>query len=382
MPRHSRKPPQKKGASYSACVAQTDVTVYDFAHTEPSLVKTCRLKKSTINSFNKEAKKMTTEDGAAHDADLAWDEKDLDDFDIEYMPSDIQLFISSPMSPNEGPEDYTEGRVYPLDLWFILAQYIRPEDVGLFARLCTSSHYVTHTAGYWNRLYLRYYNHDKELPNDLTLACMERRHGLRSRVIRSLFYLYKPFQDRTKVSTTFEKEAYFLEGSRCILMWHQKIRNSWNFYFKFKLPSESISKCNLLQHISPVKTRRLELLDSFNDVYDNVEKDCCVLAITAKNFISIPVCMGLVLNKMLVSVSSDMRYQRVRLLFHSQRIHMAKEMSDSGVIAVLDPVIDMKVLHWWHPKFPHVVTIGSPPPIQDTPLVEDDWGLAHLQPEV
>lgn len=45
------------------------------------------------------------------------------------------------------------GIDYPLDIWFILSEYIPPEAVAKFARICKSSYYVTNTAKFWLNLY-------------------------------------------------------------------------------------------------------------------------------------------------------------------------------------------------------------------------------------
>lgn len=45
------------------------------------------------------------------------------------------------------------GIDYPLDIWFIISEYIEPEAVGKFARICKSSYYVTTTAKFWFYLY-------------------------------------------------------------------------------------------------------------------------------------------------------------------------------------------------------------------------------------
>lgn len=45
------------------------------------------------------------------------------------------------------------GIDYPLDIWFIISEYISPEAVGKFARICRSSHHVTTTGKFWFHLY-------------------------------------------------------------------------------------------------------------------------------------------------------------------------------------------------------------------------------------
>jgi hypothetical protein len=48
------------------------------------------------------------------------------------------------------------GVEYPLDIWFLISEHIRPEDVSTFARICQSTLHVVSTAKFWFHLYRRY----------------------------------------------------------------------------------------------------------------------------------------------------------------------------------------------------------------------------------
>ena len=48
---------------------------------------------------------------------------------------------------------YHPGVDYPLDVWFIISEYIRPEAVGKFAQICRSSYHVVTTGKFWFHLY-------------------------------------------------------------------------------------------------------------------------------------------------------------------------------------------------------------------------------------
>jgi hypothetical protein len=48
------------------------------------------------------------------------------------------------------------GVEYPLDIWFLISEHIRPEDVSTFARICKSALHVVSTAKFWFHLYRRY----------------------------------------------------------------------------------------------------------------------------------------------------------------------------------------------------------------------------------
>lgn len=49
-----------------------------------------------------------------------------------------------------------DGEEYPIDIWHVIAAYIRPEDVCRFALICKNAWAVTCTAAFWTRLYKRY----------------------------------------------------------------------------------------------------------------------------------------------------------------------------------------------------------------------------------
>lgn len=52
-------------------------------------------------------------------------------------------------------QDESTGFIYPLDLWFLISEYITPECVGKFASICKSSYHVVQTAKFWYHLYKR-----------------------------------------------------------------------------------------------------------------------------------------------------------------------------------------------------------------------------------
>lgn len=52
--------------------------------------------------------------------------------------------------------DNLDGEEYPLDLWFIIAMYIPPEDIGKFSQICRASNHVVNTVYFWMRLFKKY----------------------------------------------------------------------------------------------------------------------------------------------------------------------------------------------------------------------------------
>jgi hypothetical protein len=52
--------------------------------------------------------------------------------------------------------DDDSGMEYPIDIWFLISEHIRPEDVSTFACICKSALLVVSTAKFWFYLYRRY----------------------------------------------------------------------------------------------------------------------------------------------------------------------------------------------------------------------------------
>ena len=50
-------------------------------------------------------------------------------------------------------EYHSDVREYPLDLWYIIAMYIAPEDIGRFSSICRASNHVVNTIYFWMRLF-------------------------------------------------------------------------------------------------------------------------------------------------------------------------------------------------------------------------------------
>lgn len=75
---------------------------------------------------------------------------DEEDCNKKVTNNTINYNIKSPVSKND--ENYS---TYPIDLFFLIAKYIRPEDIGRFALVSKGAYFVTHSAGFWKLLYKR-----------------------------------------------------------------------------------------------------------------------------------------------------------------------------------------------------------------------------------
>lgn len=64
-------------------------------------------------------------------------------------------FISAGVIQQNREENNNEYTEYPIKIWLLLAEYIRPEDVKSFSLICKTTLSVVNTASFWIRLYKR-----------------------------------------------------------------------------------------------------------------------------------------------------------------------------------------------------------------------------------
>lgn len=186
------------------------------------------------------------------------------------------------------------------------------------------------------------------MPDGLKIETLERINGLRQRVIRALYYIYPPFITKIIRTLPFEDEPHMLAGHRCMLTWHEKVKNVYNFNFKFK--KERIYDINKLHYFREIP----DLRNGYKDLYLNRENDYYVLEVTCQTFLSVLPVMGLVLSNVYLKLSSGMRYHCLKLVFDTN-IKGIPDGNRKGVedtVIVLDPVLNLKIYPWWHPKYP------------------------------
>lgn len=130
--------------------------------------------------------------------------------------------------------------------------------------------------------FFRYYTTEVKLPQRLRPECMERPHSLKACVIRALFHMYPPFIERVRSSAPFDSEPHLLMSWCCVLMWHRKNRNAWDFYFKFHRDCSSSSNYSRYNN-----SRRPDLLEMLEDVLANSEDGCRVLQVNSRSYFNI-----------------------------------------------------------------------------------------------
>ncbi|XP_069489783.1 transmembrane protein 183A isoform X2 [Ambystoma mexicanum] len=275
------------------------VTVADFANSDPAVVKSGRVRKAVANAIKKEVKSLCGLEASLVpvDDELTFctvneqcessDDLDMAENSQEIVPSGKKKRSRR----HKAPEDKNGGD-YPIDIWLMLASYIRPEDIVKFALICKNAWTVTCTAAFWMRLYRRHYHMDANLPVRLRPECIEKLRSLRACVIRSLYHMYEPFTSRLSKNPTIpESTPSNLANSKCMLFWCRRTvgnrqETMWEFNFKFQ---KQFTRFKNSHHVLRPPTR-------YEEVHNNPDEDCCLLQVTTLNFIFIPIVMGMTLS--------------------------------------------------------------------------------------
>ncbi|KAJ7411478.1 transmembrane protein 183A [Willisornis vidua] len=294
-------------------VPPSAVTVADYANSDPAVVKSGRVKKAVANAVQQEVKSLCGLEASCVPAEevLSVSGESCDSSDEMDTKESINGRAASRKKKSKRHKESAEGgggEEYPIDIWLLLASYIRPEDIVRFSLICKKAWTVTCTAAFWTRLYRR--------------GCLDGHQ--QSLVIN-------------------------LEQGFCLLFWCKKIVGNrqeamWEFNFKFKKQSPRFkSKC----------CKGLQPPIQYEEVHTNPDQDCCLLQITTFNFIFVPIVMGMTFTLFTINVSTDMRHHRVRLVFQDAPVRNGKKPRlEQGVQVVLDPVHSVRLLDWWHPQYP------------------------------
>lgn len=191
----------------------------------------------------------------------------------------------------------------------------------------------------------RWWRDKVSLPGHLHPYYIQHSQGcLRSRVISALYRLYPPFKDRNHVGMLdFELvESIGLIGSTCLYSCSQgSAGNHFHHFIKFRhLP------------LAQEQNLRNSLIRS-PSLWANPNEGETILKVTCPGFqhFSCEEIMGLQLVSMSLSVGHDMCYNRLKLEFVSN-FHLKRRSSkENRTVVVLEPVICVSLLNWWHPAF-------------------------------
>ncbi|XP_025021088.1 transmembrane protein 183A isoform X2 [Python bivittatus] len=217
------------------------MTVADYANSDPAVVKSGRVKKAVANAVQQEVKSLCGLEASFVPTDeilsVAESYDSGDEMDSKYFTTDEYFMTDRKKKSKRLKEnsDSVVGKEYPIDIWLMLASYIRPEDTVNFSLICKKAWTVTCTAVFWTRLYrrgciltfwrtavytvctiIRHYNRNASLPIRLQPESMEKMYCLRACVIRSLYHMYRPFVSRIARNPTIpEATPSTLKNSKC-----------------------------------------------------------------------------------------------------------------------------------------------------------------------
>ncbi|GCB67427.1 hypothetical protein scyTo_0000727 [Scyliorhinus torazame] len=291
----------RKRLKYRGNISSEAVTVADYADSDPAIVKSGRVKKAVANAIQKEVKLLCG-------------------LEASQVPVTEEALSSV-------PDDHLD---------------------------CNSSDEVD-ADGHSNELKVSRKKKSKRqqdvyLPVRLQREVIGKLGSLRACVIRSLYHMYEPFRARVSDKPAIpESTPNTLQNCSCLLYWCKKGSGNrsdqrWEFNYKFKKQSIKLKNGS---------RNGLQFPRQYEQVHKNPDQDCYLLQITTLNFIFTPVVMGMTLALFTISVSTDMRHHRVRMLFQDSPIpHGKKPKKDQGLQVILDPVHSVRLLDWWHPQYP------------------------------
>ncbi|XP_049782022.1 transmembrane protein 183-like [Schistocerca cancellata] len=319
---------RRRTRSEGSCREYCDVTLEDFANSSVSFGH-ARLKKPMRNVL-REVKSLTEATGSkTYDATAEHSEENAD------MNQEVPVRPTRRRRKTPTERNTSTGVRYPVDLWFLISDYIEPECVGKFARLCKDSLHVVQTAQFWLSLYRRYYKPGTPLPEKLQPESMVQRYGLRARVIRALYYMHRPFTLRC-ASATLSKSTVL--NRKVVRQWYQINLGSgyWTYYLKLQD----------INHTSkPISSNLVEVLD---DIMINREEGCVTMMIECSQFVHLPLLMGMVLRDISVVLGTALLGSQAHLQF-------TYSVANTGPAVCVDVVyiVSLNFIHWWNPCYPH-----------------------------
>ncbi|CAF0947759.1 unnamed protein product [Adineta ricciae] len=308
-------------------LAVTDFSVYD---------ETRSSKESSLKNLTQLGKALMDEQD--------WYEKDLDEFDDLQTCNDHSIVERSSIRSKQKQlvirENGHGGKIYPLDFWYLIGNYIAPEDVGRFALICQATNQVAHSVPFWINLF-RNYNRSQAKRTSRSIV-REHVSIVRSYVIKSLYQAYPLFQSRLNKSDVIQKDPHILLSARCIRIWYSKMetqRDLYNYYFEFCFDQTQSSSQVIpsVQALSPL----FQIDNQFM-----IDQNSSLLHVISSKLLTIGPFMGMILSKIVLNVSTDYRYHQLKMWFDTSKLSVQKT-TLSPPMVVIDPVICLRIYKWF-----------------------------------
>ncbi|XP_046986789.1 transmembrane protein 183-like [Schistocerca americana] len=226
------------------------------------------------------------------------------------------------------------GVRYPLDVWFLIADYIVPESVGKFARICKDSLHVTYTAIFWCKLFKRYCTDGRI--TEASFKVVRKQRGLRTRVIRSLHRIYKPLAMKRETDLNPPMLLNRLIRSQ----WVESNRRGTEWIYHFELYD--------FYNKSRWKPEKFD--EWWNDITVNQSAYCVMLKITSSREVELPKLQGLVLREIIL-VKMENTMTKIKCILHSCPMLTNKE-KKVFIFQTEMPILRTRVLNWWSPYYP------------------------------
>lgn len=262
---------------------------------------------------------------------------------------------------------------FPFDLWYILSNYIHPESVGTFARLCQDAFTVVNRAAFWLNLYRKYAVRSSRwaflqagyetLPSRLQsdyvhLYC----HGnLRVKVIRALYFAHKPFRDRL-LAAHRAPDSHSIIGMICLGAWTEHKARTNKYKFCFKLTSKSSGRAGPRQLAKRLIADNWESGDFqvqpdvsiiAEESYKLLQLDCDAFSLLPGSLPSLRI-----LDVCITSSGEGFRYQKMAMTLGPAHLRVEKDWtgrsnatSPHTVTIDIGNVVAMRVLEWYHPLY-------------------------------
>lgn len=239
----------------------TDITINEFANAIVKPGSRGRLKKTNLIREEEKLVRLTAVD-------------DITDDGMGNFYNNFDKLAISQQTPDQNGNSDIQYNTFPNDFWYLLSDYIKPEDVCRFALICKQTYAITMTAKFWKNLYKRYHSPLKILPTRLQPECMARPRGLRACCIRSLYYMYEPFEQR--LSGQRQQDFHLLAKRYVDRCWFKQEGNNWLYYYKLKR--------KLVEGSRAAESERLfrqnpNSIKSLRDIFYNPEEGCSLLVV-------------------------------------------------------------------------------------------------------
>ena len=346
MPKGGRKSEKKNNRDVAS-----DVKLSDFADCS---ARTGRLRKSAGSSLHEEVQGICS-------SEALWFEKDLDEFEFPSTATEARKKHIKCKVTSEDLKD-RPGIQYPIDIWYLIGRFIKPEDVRIFAAICKGSHCVSRTYSFWMKMYKRHYKPDANLPQRLQPECIDGSLCLKVYVIRALYHMYPHFTSQLSLSRMASADVYSLLNLCCTSVWHVQQNGKWLFHFKFQAPTESATApVNYQLAIQNMWTKQEDDEKTYEMyVNHNPDEGCKVLRILCSHFVVVSQSiMGSRLSDVRINLAHDMRRQKLQLTFcysnyrkTSKNGCTSRESGVYGNMIQFEPIENISILNWWHPQYP------------------------------